>query len=524
MAKLFAGEDLDIEQTAPEQLIEAKIENSDIPDIVEFHEDAIQVAVEGVTRASNELYILRDIKASLESKKLSSVEYFTSIENYSLYMKSVANNLGVKVRIPSLEDFKNPYGVQTSHQIAMEGFMEFMRSIWEKIKSFFKDFFKRVMLFFKRLVNANLQMEEYEMYIEDMMHKVKRSDKNTAEQIRVDSKLPSLLAAPELDKMKTDYLLTKGKQKLGNLSTFIKSFTEVVKGRFAGEFKDKMDQLSKLLSDKSRVLTVDDVDSLRHDIADTFKVVFGTSLDFNSLPEDIQNDVMNIFDTEQLKGGSYFSAIPDRNPIQALPRDFNIYHVVCDYNVDATNRSTKLFISGNSQRNNVTESYLETIGSKDNLLRLYDFYKDFGKKVKIDRIEKMMSDFDKTIDTLTNGIRKPFEMAMENKDGFTDEEMEERRNLVSDPAAVDALLAGFANFDYAQSTANNNYHSGSNQDANRHSPEVRAKLEDLHKFIINMLNVIQVLLKEISVGLLGLYQECRYEMIKYLYKCAKQFA
>ena len=55
------------------------------------------------------------------------------------------------------------------------------------------------------------------------------------------------------------------------------------------------------------------------------------------------------------------------------------------------------------------------------------------------------------------------------------------------------------------------------------SKEIREKLNDLHKFLTNLLNVIQVLLKDMSVGLLGTYQEVRYEMIKYLYKCAKQF-
>ena len=62
MGKLFAGEDFEVEAKPLEQLIEAKIENSDIPDIVEFHEDAIQVAVEGVSKAANELYILHLLK------------------------------------------------------------------------------------------------------------------------------------------------------------------------------------------------------------------------------------------------------------------------------------------------------------------------------------------------------------------------------------------------------------------------------------------------------------------------------
>jgi hypothetical protein len=532
MAKLFASEELDIEQpSAPEKLIEAKIENSDIPDIVEFHEDAIQVAVEGVARASNELYILRDVKASIESKKLSSVEYFTSMENYSLYMKSVANNLGVRAKIPSMEDFKNPYGVETSHKIAMEGFMEFMRSIWEKIKSFFKDFFKRVMLFFKRLVNANLQMEEYEMYIEDLMHKVKRSDKNSVTQIKVDSKLPSLLGTPDIETMRSDYLITKGKQKLSNLSTFIKVFTGEIDKNFHPGFTAEMNSLISKLKDKSVVLTASDVDNIRHRLADTFQTLFTNSVHFNNLPDDVQNDIMNAFDSSEIKGSSFFSAIPDKNPNQMLPRDFNIYHVKCDFAVSETSNSSKVLITSNSERNNITENNLETISSRENLLRLYDFYKDFSKTVKIEQVQKTVEKFDKEIDRLTTTIRDPFTIATENvmpteDDPFpvtaTDED--ESSSTISASQANDMLgAAGFTrrpNLDEPELDFGN---SGNNDKPTRHSKEVIDKLEDLHKFIINYLNVIQVLLKEVSVGLMGIHQECRYEMIKYLYKCAKQF-
>lgn len=524
MAKLFAGEDLDIERVAPEQLIEAKIENSDIPDIVEFHEDAIQVAVEGVARASNELYILRDVKASIESKKLSSVEYFTSIENYSLYMKSVANNLGLKAKIPSMEDFKNPYGAETSHKIAMEGFTEFMRSIWEKIKSFFKDFFKRVMLFFKRLVNANLQMEEYEMYIEDLMQKVKRSDKSKVDQIKVDSKLPALLATPDVDSMKSDYLITKGKQKLANLSTFVKTFSGEIDRNFHPGFTAEMKDLTDKLKDTSIVLTVSDVDNIRHKLAETFQTLFTNSVHFNNLPDDVQNDIMSAFDSSELKGSSFFSAIPDKNPNQMLPRDFNIYQVKCDFAVSETSNSTKVFITSNSEKNGVTENSLETISSRENLLRFYDFYKDFSKEVKVEQIQKVVEKFDKEIDKLTTTIRDPFSKAVATESNTPDEEEDPFKVTATDEPESGPSMTGAEANDWARDAGfDSRSKSEDSGKQSRHSKEVIDKLEDLHKFIINYLNVIQVLLKEVSVGMLGLHQECRYEMIKYLYKCAKQF-
>ncbi len=526
MGKLFAGEDFEVEAKPLEQLIEAKIENSDIPDIVEFHEDAIQVAVEGVSKAANELYILQEVKASLESKKLSSVEYFTSVENYSLYMKSVANNLGIKSKIPSMEDFKNPYGVETSHRIAMEGFSEFIRSVWEKIKSFFKDFFKRIMLFFKRLTNANLQMEEYEMYTEDLMHNVKKSNKSSAEQIKVDSKLPALLATTDVEVMKTDYLLTKGKQKMSNLTQFTeKLYGEIDKGLIK-DFELNLNGLKDGVRSKS--IQADDIDNIRHNFVEMFRKIFTIHIDYRALPDEVQSDVMSMFSTAELSASNFYSIIPDRDTDAALPKNFNIYHVAAEVQIDETTRTSKLFICSNIERNNITENKLETISSRENLLRLYDFYKKFSKEIKIEKMGRQLQDLDKQIEDAFKVIKSTFSAALEAVDfskyeGFTSPTVKDATEVDTDEARA---LADDLEFSAVNQTASASASGPSPvEDGKQHifSKEIREKLNDLSKFLTNLMNVIQVLLKDMSVGLLGTYQEVRYEMIKYLYKCAKQF-
>lgn len=526
MGKLFAGEDFEVEAKPLEQLIEAKIENSDIPDIVEFHEDAIQVAVEGVSKAANELYIIQEVKASLESKKLSSVEYFTSVENYSLYMKSVANNLGIKSKIPSMEDFKNPYGVETSHRIAMEGFSEFIRSVWEKIKSFFKDFFKRIMLFFKRLTNANLQMEEYEMYIEDLMHNVKKSDKSSVEQIKVDSKLPALLATSDVEVMKTDYLLTKGKQKMDNLTQFTeKLYGDIDKGLMK-DFERNLNGLKNGLT--SKAIQAADIDNIRHSFVEMFRKIFTIHIDYRALPDEVQSDVMSMFSTAELNASNFYSFIPDRNTDATLPKNFNIYHVSADVEIDQTNRTSKLFICSNTERNNITENKLETISSRENLLRLYDFYKKFSKEIKIEKMGRQLQDLDKQIEDAFKVIKNTFSVALETVDSSKYENATSL--VVKDATEVDTDEARALVDDLEFSPVNRTASASASgpapvEDGKKHifSKEIREKLNDLSKFLTNLMNVIQVLLKEMSVGLLGTYQEVRYEMIKYLYKCAKQF-
>lgn len=532
MSKLFAGEDFDIELPTS-QTIEAKIENSDIPDIIETHETSIQVAVEGVLKATNDLYIINDIRASLESKKLSSVEYFTSIENYSLYMKSISNNLGIKTKIPSMEDFKNPYGAKTSHQFVMEGFMEFIRSIWQKIKSFFKDFFKRILLFFKRLVNANLEMEEYEEYIEGMMHNVKKSDKKNVEPIKINSKLPSMLSDFGMDSMGTDFLFSKGQTKLQNLSKLINVLTDKHIVQFESDLKDintvisrKFVQGYKPLPDEARDIS----SNARNMYINNFtKNLFASETTLNSLPERVNSEVLNNFDSNQLDDNNarFYSIINDRDVSETLPNNFNLYLAISQYDTsnDQNNiRTGKMLIISNIEKNTHIANSMDTIGSRDNLLRFYEFYKKFSKDFKINKVNIRIEDFENSINTMIKSLERPFAFALESESD--DEPIFNSPEWHAKYGAQIVERPDWVNDDFVR---NNPRYSNSRNDNGPdivddvYRPQTRKEFEHLQKFIFNYMNCVQSFLKEYSVNIAATGQECRYEMIKLLYKSAKQF-
>lgn len=525
MTKLFAGEELDTNILSPDQVIETKIENSDIPNIAEFHEGAIQVAVEAISKASNDMFIVSQLKASLESKKLSSVEYFTSIENYNLCMKSISNNLGVSIKIPSMEDFKNPYGIKASHQFVMEGFVEFMRSIWEKIKSFFKDFFKKLMLFFKRLVNANLEMEEYEQYIEGLMRKVKQSNKKDVEKITIDSKLPSLISDFSMQSMTTDYLFSKGKDKIENIGRLITYISEKCLPDLENDLKVNIREVSEKFKKGYRPLPEEarDVTSnFRHEFIDALtKNVFNHTLQLESLPEQVSSEVMNNFDREQLKDGNatFYSLMNDRDSEESLPNNFNMYFVNSNYDtgVDEDNIPTsKLLIISNINKNTHIENSMYTITNRDNLLKFYDFYKKFSKSFNIDRINNKMKNFDNTISNILKSIDEPFKVVMENVD-FSPEDIPEGARIVPRPTDGSSIWAEQL---HQSKLSNNNQEYDSESKLHIKS---RKELEYFNRFMMNYMHCIQSFLKDFSLNIAATGQECRYEMIKLLYKSAAQF-
>lgn len=540
MIKLFANEDLDAEILAPDQLIEAKIENSDIPNIAEFHEDAIQVAIEAVSKASNDMFIIRQLKASLENKKLSSIEYFTSIENYNLYMQSVSNNLGVSLRIPSIEDFKNPYGTKACHQFVMESFVEFIRSIWEKIKSFFKDFFKKIMLFFKRLTNANLEMEEYEQYIEDLMRHVKQSDKKNVEKIKFDSKLPSLVSDFGMQSMSTDYLLNRGRNKIENIGRLIIYITEKCLPDLEKDLRVYVNAINETFKKDHKLNPEEAREStsmLRSNFIEALnKNVFVHTVQLKYLPEEVYSDVMINFDREQLSNNniSFSSIIDDRDSGESLPNNFNLYLVNSHYNTDVDESSiptNKLMIISNTKKNTYIENSMYTITNRDNLLKFYDFYKKFSKNFNMSRINNKMESFDNTIASILKTLDKPFKIVLENIELSSDDIPPPAtigRPREDMPLDMKKLIDQNYNNNQTTSDPTEDSHDESNNSIENNEKirlhnKIRREFEYFERFMINYMNCIQLFLREFSLNIAATGQECRYEMIKLLYKSAKQF-
>ena len=532
MAKLFAGKEFNTDTVTP-QTIDAKLENSDIPNISEEYDEHIQVAVEGFRRASNELYIVEDIQASLESKKLSSVEYFTSVENYSLFMKSIANNLGVKAKIPSMEDFKNPYGIESSHKFMMEGFKEFIRDIWEKIKSFFKDFFKKIMLFLKRLVNANLEMEEYEQYIEDLMHKVRTSDKSKVDPVKVDSKLPMFLSDFGSSEMNVDYLLTKGRQKLSNLVGLSdvmieKAIPGLVSnvGNVTNDIKNNFKKGYNPLPSHIKEFTSLQRDRYLASLRNIF--TFGTNI--KSLPEDVHRDVLSIFDSNQLEeqNTEFLSLIEDRNKMASLPNGYNMFLTISNYDVtngNETNRTAKIFISPSFEKNTHAQNSMYTITDKNNLLKFYDFYKTFSKGVKINRIEDRLEKMHDVVHKMINDLENPFKFALEaiNVSGDDDDDQPRRGVIFTGGTSMIEEFEREQREQREQMSRQASQQPELSEQEGQLREQTKNEIKEFQKFVFGYMNSLQVFIKEFSVNVVGSYQECRYEMIKYLYKSAKEF-
>ena len=576
MSKLFSLESFAGEVT-PEPM---DVEPQDVfekvnDDVSEFVGD-MEIATERLTTASNELNLVSGMSATMKGKKVASVDYFTSMENYRPVLESIAKNLGVKMKVPSLEDFKNPHGTQASHEIAMEGFFDYLKKIWDKIADIFLAFFKKISVFFRRLFNAELELDTYEEYVVEMIAKVKAKKMTISDnKVVLDSKLPTLLANPGMEAVDSDFILTNGENKIRQLvavsnRTFQSTLQKIAKEELkelhkvlkhlideAGEPNRPIDDVAKEL-DQIRELSLAGLDQL-----------FGYAVnDLRHVPDSVYDAIHHHFDRSEIEDIRIHSLVDNGNHSEALPKNFNAYYIL-----SATGR---LYVSASTETNGYVQNKLFPISNPNNLARFYDFYKKVSKELNIKKIDASISEFQDRVDDIIDLMKGRYvdllEKLQKNK---VNAKHGNRVNTKGE--AVQALVGFFRDFDrrHPRDTATNRLifqsadalgvdgglledlvreenddrrnaliasvydeeqfvntarqilaGSSGSQDAYTSVEDLERivkEYENFQKFLLNYLNSLQTMLKEVSVNLAGTFTELRFELIKYIYNSAKLY-
>ncbi len=541
MSKLFSLEDdsadygyVKVEATPESQLEE---DSDNVAELVNEYSNDLSMVTEGFKTASGELNLVTDMKCNLEGKKLSSVDYFTSVENYNLTMKHIADNLGVKLRVPSLEDFKNPYGAKASHAIAIEGFYDFIKKIWEKIKDFFSSFFKKIALFFKRLVNADLDLKSYEEYVDDMIHTLKRKNATLKDNTNFDSKLPSLLADEGMNSIDNNYIISLGVRKIDNLS------------QTSNKLFSSLNKITSVISGIVKDINSDNLSDTKTKLESVFTTLFQHRFELNDLPDITYDKVMSAFSEEIGDKSSNMllqSYVNTRDKYEVLPKNFNMYLVL--------NQSSKLMLFASSQNNTYAQNTIEPISSLSNIANLFDDYKKFSKTTDINKFSSIVAKSQKDIDDCIKVASTRFTSILENlRKGVasealtlngvpitTPDEPEEntsrfkRRinigntnptkvNVTSDSAQaeIDNLFGGHN----SNSPIGNSYTSSTpNQSSYVIDKKLIKEVEDTQRYVLNVMYSLQVLLRELSTNLAGTITEVKFQLIKYIYLSCKKYS
>lgn len=447
--------------------------------------DSLDTSVNATESLFNALEHVTGMMNDLDDKKAPTVVYFTSMEHYTSTMKYIAKNLGVTAKIPAIEDFKSYNGFNACHEVAIEGFMETIKSIWEKIKKFFVDFFKKVMVFLKRLVNAELDIESYEKYMDAMIPQLKQQ-KEGIDIVELHSRLPELLGDESVDKIDQDYIITTGTRKIKHLTEVINTIEEGSLPLINKVINVIKKELNDFLNNPPQELNAYEtfemkLTKLREEMTET---VFNYSAIANDIPESLSDRLIS---SNILKGNIKVKALLDTNAARTLmPKQYNAFLVISD-NGD---KGIEYFMGGGKNETISISPVINAIKTPINVVTLYSDYKELRKKTNVASITKQFKITEDLISDLINIVSKKMGQRISE---FRQAAINIEKDLVSNPekSELKYMLDGIT--------------------------KMAGILENVQKSLSNLLNLLQILIKELVTNILAISKEIQFALLKYCY-------
>lgn len=487
---------------------------------IEDADSSLEMTSQAIKTGFEQLSIVQSISDSLTSKKVCSEAYMTSLENYRPIMDQIIGQMGARRAIPSTEDFLNMHSAKSAHLIATEGLGEFMKKVWEKIKEFFTLFFKKAALYLKRMVKANLELENYEEYLEPMMAKLrsKGGSAKPTDLAAFDSKLPSLLADEGMEVMDTEYFMNYGVRKIDKLLTLM----ERVGFKGVGTLNDA-DGLSMLeakireFTVKHASITPQSLENLKGEAVMLQQSALGLLVsvfphvvsDSKDLPEDIYSAIHDAFDRGQMGEGFVLRSLDVTNGGKdSLPKTANMFMAY------SSNGSS--FVEGHIYQNTYVRQMLTPPANFSSLQNLYDFYKNRVKKIKVQTADKSL---DKTNDL----IMKLLKLAETDLTKMAERITVAPSSGNSVEQDSDSLFDRLAAASTGAPDSVMDIRNESSPASTELVLEAKQVITDTSRMLANFFTRLQSILRFIMTSVYGVYTELRYEYVRYLYLSAQRY-
>ena len=399
---------------------EIALSGIDLEPIVEETNSYMDLATEHMVELGYKLDLVGSLKSSFSNSKVGSKEYLYSLEGYSDILNRLASNLGTTIHVASLEDFTNEYSVKASHEVAMEGFVNFFKKIWEKIRDFFKSFFKRISNFLKRISNSNLDLEMYEKYVVELLRRIKRDKLKCGDAITpIGSKLATYISTPESLEPSPEDILADAKLVTSN-------FKEVLKKKLRPALENVMTgPMSSIEAVMKRIEEYEpsqiNVNVILTDINDILVSLNGlmyslttTDVNHGDLPYGLYEKLTGLISDS---GSVSFRALQEPSrPATRLPKQFNVFTVTSQVVAEADKTEVSIgddlqaikshvalgIVSHEGDYTNTVDRLLP-ISKPEYLSDLHDVYKDFIK------LYDDIKSFDTSVSKLESKINRSLE-------------------------------------------------------------------------------------------------------------------
>ena len=372
------------------------VRNGEPVDVVSLYEadDSVGIVTESFKPVLHYYEAITHIEKALTEKNT-----ILAVEAYNPLLKSLASNLGCKTAIPSLEDYKNPYSAKASKDVALESISSMLKKVWDAIKKFFSDFFKKVSEFGKRLVNANLQIDTYERYVPDLLKKINRDKLTCSDPNKeVNTKLVQLLAPEGLDKLDGVWVPQNlppiVSATVGAIEFIIKNTIPNISNKafpvFINEVSEKLSRIRNISVESDLEATLDEiskeVDSF---ILGVVKALCSVPTDEKQIPEQAYDKLSDLLVDNTLSSLTLHMFLDTKNNMYRLPKNFNL--------VIGVSPEDKLYSVAVTEDNDNKSNTIPVLQDLKALELVYDNYKELTKKFDIKSISRSFLDIDKAV-------------------------------------------------------------------------------------------------------------------------------
>ena len=366
-------------------------------------EDSVAIVAESFKPVNHYYETVKHIEQALSGKNT-----ILAAEAYNPLLKSLAHNLGYKAAIPALEDYNNPFAAKASKEVALESLKGFLRKIWESIRKFFLDFFRKVSEFTKRLINANLQIDTYERYVPDLLKKINREGLKCSDPTKeVNTKLVALLAPEGLDRLDGVWVPQNIRpivqETIIRLDVLTKNiFPSLIKETIPNIFNtvstlygniDRMSVEGEILDTLAKCEL-----EVKQFIVHSVKTICPVETDSRNIPEDAFEQLSNLLIDNSMSDLKINSFTDNSKPIGRLPKNFNL--------IMAISNEDKVYSVTVTEENQSKSTTIPVLPDIKALELVFDQYKDLSKKFDIKYISKIFLDIDKTLNSFVVQLPK----------------------------------------------------------------------------------------------------------------------
>lgn len=511
MAKLFEG---DLEDLIPGRItregVEIEPSELDLEGLIGDHEDYMQVATENFSHLTRTLSNVSNMQSNLVSKQVGSREYLYTVENYHELIKSAANNMGVKVLLPAMEDYSSSFAAKGCHEVTVEGIKDTIKKIWEKIKNFFASIWKKISNFVKRITRMNMDVDMYDRYIEDYIRKIKKNDLKPSDAIKtIKTKLPAFLATRDTADYRMESVLEDFSGISGNvkhtLDRNLKNAQQSISGTINAQLAaikgiqlgvDGTEVTQKLASISDSIGKA--IETFNVSNNDLVERLTSLSMEFNKAPMAVKD----LFDSVDSEGvfTNLFTLVDDEVKEHRLPKGYNIYiativkHITEAEDPELKNVAMRhVSVAKSTYDTSSINNELAPISNIYILEDLYSKYKEFRKTISglNDITSKFNSSF-KDIDNLIVACNKAY-----NDIDKVIMDLKASVEASNDEMTIEWTRSSFE--------------------------EAVTLLKGFNSFNIRNLDSYKDCIRTFSTEMYSTCTELRYEMARYLYESCRNF-